>query len=155
MSPASTHAPLDDPRDANAVRLAPGVSLPASLLRFAFSSSSGPGGQNVNKRATKAELRVLLSDLPIPPAALARLRHAAPHRITDDGELILESDRLRSQERNKGECLERLGELIRLALVEPKRRRRTRPTKGSQERRISEKKNRARTKRARGGGDWD
>jgi len=144
--------PADEP---NALRLAPGVSIPVGLLRFSFSTSSGPGGQNVNKRATKAELRVRLSDLPIPPGALARLRHAAAHRITGEDELIVESDRLRSQERNKDECLERLGELVRVALIEPKRRRKTRPTKGSQERRISEKKNRARTKRARGGGDWD
>jgi ribosome-associated protein len=137
------------------VEIAPGVVVAPSALRFSFTTSSGPGGQNVNKRATRAELRVSLMDLTMSPAAIERLRRFASHRVTIEGELIVESDRTRSQEQNRSDCLERLRELVVLALVEPKRRRKTRPTKGSRERRISEKKSRSRTKRNRGGSGWD
>ncbi len=126
------------------VELAPGISVPGSLLRFSFTTSSGPGGQNVNKRATRSELRVLVADLPM-----------ASHRVTGEGELVVESGRTRSQEQNRSDCLDRLRELVRLSLIEPKRRRKTKPTKGSKERRLGEKKQRARTKRNRGDSSWD
>lgn len=121
------------------------------MVRFSFSRSAGPGGQNVNKLATKAELRVWLNDLPIPHRALGRLRAMAGSRVTDAGELILVAQSDRSQHRNREICLEKLRELIERALVEPKVRRKTKPSKGSVERRIREKKSRSKIKRDRRG----
>jgi ribosome-associated protein len=135
------------------VRLAPGVAIPEGLLRYAFTTSSGPGGQNVNKRATRAELRVMLTDLPMHPQALQRLAALAGRRVTDAGELIIESDVHRSQGRNRDECLERLCELVREAQVKPKVRRPTKPSAGSKRRRIEAKKRRGDIKRGRGSRD--
>jgi ribosome-associated protein len=122
------------------VEVAPGVRVPAEALRFSFSSSSGPGGQNVNKRATKAELRVRLADLPIHPDARQRVAEHAPHLVTDSGELLIAADEHRSQSRNKDECLDRLRAIVVRAMVRPKPRRKTRPSRGSVERRLAEKK---------------
>ena len=124
-------------------------SVAPDVLQFAFSRSAGPGGQNVNKLATKAELRVRLIDLPIPHRALVRLRDLAGSRVTDAGELILVAQSERSQSRNREICLEKLRELLIRALVEPKVRRKTKPTRGSVERRIREKKSRSQIKRDR------
>jgi ribosome-associated protein len=138
------------------VRLAPGVFVRADALRFAFSSSSGPGGQNVNKRATKAELRVRLLELPISAGARHRLERLASHRVTGDGELVIEADEHRSQSQNKAACVDRLGELVLLALPEPKVRKKTRPSAGSKARRLESKKRRGKTKQGRrGGGGWE
>jgi ribosome-associated protein len=131
------------------IQLAPTVAVPASAVSFSFSSSSGPGGQNVNKRATKAELRVLLADLPIPHDALLRLAAMAGQRLTDAGELVIVSDEHRSQPRNKAECLARLRELIVRALVRPRKRRATRPSRGSVERRLEAKRRDSHIKRSR------
>jgi ribosome-associated protein len=126
--------------------------VPADALRFSFSSSSGPGGQNVNKRATKAELRLRLEDLPIHPEARERLAEQASHLVTDDGELLILADEHRSQSRNKDECLDRLRAIVVRAMVRPKARRKTRPSRGSVERRIAEKKAVGARKRDRRGG---
>lgn len=126
-----------------------GISLPADLLEFSFSSSSGPGGQNVNKRATKCTLRVSIDAIPIPSGARSRLASLGSHYLTDAGELILQADDDRSQERNRAACLEKLRALIVRSLVAPKPRRPTRPSRGAKERRLSEKKSRARIKRDR------
>jgi ribosome-associated protein len=133
-------------------RLAPGVEAPPGCLRWSFARASGPGGQNVNKRSTKAELRVRPAELPLRPGALARLLHAGRGYLTDQGELLITADEHRSQAQNKAECLERLRALVLAAMVEPKIRRKTRPTRGSKERRLGEKKRRGEIKRSRGGG---
>jgi ribosome-associated protein len=135
--------------------LAPGVRVAPGAVRFAFSASSGPGGQNVNKRATKAELRVLLSDLPLPADALARLRALAGQRLADTGELIITSDEHRSQGQNRAECLARLRELVIRAMVRPKKRRPTRPSRGSVERRLAGKRRESDRKKNRRGGDHE
>lgn len=134
---------------ADALRVGPGVFVPRSLLRMSYSQSSGPGGQNVNKRATRAELRVTVADLPIPPGARARLRRLAGARLTGEGELVLHSDEHRSQGRNRDECESRLVELVKRALVPPKPRKKTRPTRGSVERRIQAKKEKGQKKERR------
>lgn len=134
------------------IPVAPGVRMAPGLLAFSFASSSGPGGQNVNKRATKAELRVRLVDIPIPPDARERLAVLAGRRLTEAGELLIAADEYRSQGRNRDACLERLRELIVRAQVRPKRRRPTRPSRGSVERRLEEKKRRSARKQSRGGG---
>ncbi|CAG0962864.1 Peptidyl-tRNA hydrolase ArfB [Phycisphaerales bacterium] len=135
------------------VRLAPGVTVPDAALSFTFASSSGPGGQNVNKRATKAVLRVRLADLPIPFDALDRLRSLGSLYLTTHDELVIPADENRSQERNKSEAIDRLSDLVKRALVRPKKRRATRPSRGSKERRLAEKKHRGEIKRRRGGED--
>ncbi len=134
----------------NDTRLAPGIDAPDDALRFSYSSSPGPGGQNVNKRATKAELRVRLIDLPLPPDALTRLKHLAGSRVSAEGELILTPSEHRSQSRNRAECLDRLRELVARALVRPRQRRATKPTKSSVRARLAQKKHRSSSKRTRG-----
>ena len=123
------------------------------MLRFSYSRSAGPGGQNVNKLSTKAELRVRLADLPMPHRALVRLRAMAGGRVTDAGELLLVAQSERSQTRNRELCLEKLADLVARAMVEPKVRRKTKPSRGSVERRIREKKSRSKIKRDRRGED--
>jgi len=145
-------SPLD--RESNStddghIELAPGVRVSSSILRFAFSRSGGPGGQNVNKLSTKAELRVLLTDLPLSDRARHRLASASGRRITDAGVLVLVSEEHRSQSRNKAACLDKLRELLVAAMAEPKHRRKTKPTRGSKERRLTEKKVRGNVKRSR------
>ncbi len=139
------------------VELAPGVRVRdgAGAIEFSFARSSGPGGQNVNKLATKAELRVRPDLLPITPRARQRLLTLAGSRVTNDGHVIITSESERSQSRNKSECLDKLRELLVAAMAVPKVRRKTKPTKGSKERRLAEKKSRGDIKQRRrdSGGD--
>lgn len=154
--PAPRHDPAADGPDAaptGGVEIAPGVHVPAAALRFAASRSGGPGGQNVNKRSTKVELRVRVADIPLSRAASDRLARLAGRRLLiddliADAELLIISDEHRTQLRNRAECLDRLRALIIEARRPPKVRRATRPTRGSKERRlkakrqVGEKKNR-------------
>jgi ribosome-associated protein len=140
-----------DPAPLGGIEIAPGVRVGGDVLRLSYSRSAGPGGQNVNKLSTKAELRVWLRELPIPHRALARLRAFAGSRVTDAGELLLVAQSERSQTRNREICLEKLRELVVRAMVEPKVRRKTKPSRGSVERRIREKKSRSQVKRDRRG----
>jgi len=133
------------------VEIAPGLSVSSAVLRFSFSGSRGPGGQNVNKRATKAELRVLVSDLPLSAPVAMRLTDLAGRRIIDGGELVITADESRSQGQNKSACLDRLRELLVQAKVKPKIRRATKPSRGSKERRLVEKKSRGKIKARRSG----
>jgi ribosome-associated protein len=153
-------SPMVDTRDPTqpepgGVEIAPGVSVAADVLRFSFIQSGGPGGQNVNKRATKAELRIRTEDIPIAGDALERLIELAGRRVTEGGELLISSEEHRSQARNRAECLQRLRELVVQAQVKPRRRRRTRPTRGSVERRLTEKKQTGERKRTRRSGGED
>lgn len=132
------------------VQLGPGIRVPESAIRVAFVRASGPGGQNVNKRATKAQLRIALDDIPLASGPRARLERMARGSITADGEILLQDDSTRSQARNKDACIDRLRELVMRAMVPPKVRRKTKPTKGSIQRRLDEKKRRSETKRRRG-----
>lgn len=122
------------------IRLGVGVSIPESMLEFTFASSSGPGGQNVNRRSTKARLRVRVEDLPLRPAAARRLATIAASFITDDGDLVITCDSTRSQRANRDECIERLKELVARAMVAPKPRKKTKPSRGAIERRLKAKR---------------
>jgi ribosome-associated protein len=134
----------------NSVEIAPGISVHADVLQWRYVRARGPGGQNVNKVSTAAELRVRLADLNLPgPAALDRLRSAAGSRVVGEGELLLFCDEHRTQERNRAELLERLRELMITALAEPRRRKKTRPGRGAVQRRIDGKKRRGEVKRGR------
>ncbi len=137
------------PRAGSGITLAPGVSVPGGAIGIAFVRSSGPGGQNVNKRSTKAQLRIALADIPLPRRAAARLRRLARGSITTEGELLIESDETRSQSRNRRACMDRLRELVVRAAIEPKQRRKTKPSKGSIRRRLEDKKQRGEKKRRR------
>lgn len=133
--------------------LAPGVWAEASALRFHYARSGGPGGQNVNKVNSKAELRIKPEDLRgLHPRALERLKSAEQNRITVDGDLLISADTSRSQEANRRDCMERLRTMIVAAQYEPKVRRKSRPTRGSVQRRLEEKKAHSKKKQERGRG---
>jgi ribosome-associated protein len=127
--------------------------LPRGLeqeLQFQFVRASGPGGQNVNKVATAAQLRFDLAGTQTLSAAVkARLRSLAGHRVGADGTLLINARNCRTQEGNRREALARLADLIARASVEPKTRRATRPTHGSQQRRLDGKTRRKRLKQSR------
>ena len=131
------------------VRLAPGVRVDEGALSFHTSRSSGPGGQNVNKRDTKVELRVPVDAIPLSREARSRLTRLAGDRVTESGELRIECQETRSQRRNRDIAVDRLRELVVKALKKPKRRIRTKPTKASQRRRVEEKVARGQRKRER------
>ena len=118
--------------------------------------ASGPGGQNVNKVATAAQLRFDLAGTAALDAAVKeRLRALAGRRVTEDGALIIVARNQRTQEGNRREALERLAELLRRAWVAPKVRKATRPTRGARERRLETKTQRRATKQLRGRVRWD
>jgi ribosome-associated protein len=132
------------------IELAPGVFAPESAVRMQFARSGGPGGQNVNKLNTKAELWVRLDAITgLSPSALARLRHAAGRRVTAAGEIHIVSETERRQEANRAAVMERLRELIVRAKVEPKVRRKVKPSRAAKARRVDEKKRRGAIKSMR------
>jgi ribosome-associated protein len=136
--------------------IAPGIVISDEELEWKFIRSSGPGGQNVNKVASAAQLRFLLpQNVSLPVAARNRLRRLAGQKLIDDGTILFKSMSERTQEANRRVALERLEALIRAAMIEPKIRKKTRPTKASKERRIDSKKRRGTTKQSRAGHSWD
>jgi len=139
-----------------ALDVAPDVVIPDDELEWKFIRSSGPGGQNVNKVASAVQLRFLLpQNTSLPVAVRNRLRRLAGQRLIDDGSILISARSERSQEQNRRDALERLAELIRAAMIEPKIRKKTRPTRASQERRIESKKRRGNTKQGRGVRSWE
>ena len=132
--------------------VAPGVTAPAGALRLQFARSSGPGGQNVNKLNTKAELWVRLDLLEgLSDAARTRLRNAAGKRMTAAGELHLTSESHRGQEANRIAVFERLREMIVRARVEPKVRRKRKVSRAAKAKRVDQKKRRGQIKSMRRG----
>ena len=135
-----------------------GVRVPAAALSFRAVRSSGPGGQNVNKVASKVELRVDLALVEgLDGAARARLQALAAARLDADGRLLVSSQRTRDQRRNLEDARDRVRRLVARALIAPRVRRATAPSTGGREARLRAKKRRAARKRARSapGGDED
>jgi ribosome-associated protein len=126
------------------------LRIPDEEFSWTFVRSGGPGGQNVNKVASKAVLRWNVVASPsVPDDIKARLQQQQRSRITSEGDLLLTSQRYRDQERNRLDCLEKLAEMVRAAAVVPKKRRKTKPSRGARERRLAAKKRRSALKSSR------
>jgi ribosome-associated protein len=129
------------------------IQIPREEFHFTFARSSGPGGQNVNKVNSKAVLRWPIMTSPsLPEDVRHRFLVQFPSRVTADGELLLASQQFRDQSRNVADCLEKLKALLSSVAVAPRRRKRTKPSRGSIERRLQTKRERAQKKTARKAG---
>jgi ribosome-associated protein len=127
------------------------IQIPDDELEWSFARSSGPGGQNVNKVASKALLRWKAAGTvaAIPEPAKERMRNRFPSRFTTEGDVILQSQKYRDQERNREDCLMKLLEMIQAALVVPLPRKVTKPSKGANRRRVADKRRMSEKKRNR------
>ena len=132
------------------LKLSGGISVPLSEIETKAIHSQGPGGQNVNKVATAIQLSFDVSRSSLPEPAKRRLLSIIDHRLTKEGVLIIRSQEHRSQEANRQTAVRKLAEVLRNSLVSPKRRRPTRPTKASKEKRLRSKTIRSRAKSLRG-----
>jgi ribosome-associated protein len=136
--------------------VSPNVVIPDSDLGVTFIRSSGPGGQNVNKVASAVQLRFdLAATAALDERVKMRLRGLAGRRLTEDGAILIVARNHRTQERNRSEALERLRELVARALIEPRPRKATRPSRASKTRRLDAKKRHGAGKRLRGRVSWE
>ena len=125
--------------------------IPDSELDVSFMRSGGPGGQNVNKVSSAVQLRWdLAGSQRLTPRVKLRLRTLAGHRLTDDGAILIAARTQRSQEQNRRDAEQRLAELVRAALIEPKKRYATKPTRAAKQRRVDTKTKRGSSKKLRG-----
>jgi len=129
----------------------PGIEIPEGDLEVAFIRSAGPGGQNVNKVASAVQLRFALDrNATLRDDVKARLRALAGQRVTDAWEILITARSHRSQEQNRREAEDRLRDLVLRALVAPRKRHATKPTRASKERRLDSKSRSQKTKKLRG-----
>jgi ribosome-associated protein len=139
-----------------ALEITPEVTIPDGDLTYAFVRASGPSGQNVNKVSSAVQLRFdMEGSTALSEPVKNRLRVLAGRRLTDDGAILIIARNQRSQEHNRREALERLADLVQRALVVPKTRRATKPTRASKERRLEGKTRKQQTKKHRSRVRWD
>jgi ribosome-associated protein len=132
------------------IRVTAHIDIDEREIEEQFVRASGPGGQNVNKLSTAVQLRFDVRHSPsLPDDVRARLERLSGSRLTRDGVLVIIAQRHRTQARNRADALDRLIDLVRRAAIAPIKRRPTRPTRGSRERRIEGKKRRAGVKQLR------
>src|SRR5260370_9314583 len=125
------------------LRISRDLSIDENDIDISFVRASGPGGQNVNKLSTAAQLRFDTRRIALPADAAARLNRLAGQRMTKDGVIVIHAQRFRTQERNRADALDRLLELLREAMTRPPPRRPTPPTLASKQRRLEGKKRRS------------
>jgi ribosome-associated protein len=132
------------------LEITPTIRIPLNEFEWSFARSGGPGGQNVNKVASKAVLRWNFATSPsIPEEVKCRFRERFPSRITTEGQLVLASELTRDQGRNREDCLEKLAAMLRTAAKRPKVRRPTKPSKASKRRRVEAKRRQSARKSGR------
>jgi ribosome-associated protein len=137
------------------LRIARDLTIDENDLEISFVRASGPGGQNVNKLSTAAQLRLDTRRISLPADAQARLSRLAGQRITTDGVIVIHAQRFRTQERNRTDAIDRLVGLLREAMTPPVPRRPTKPTFGSKQRRLEGKKRRSDVKAKRRPGGFE
>jgi len=132
------------------VRINANIEIPKAEIEFSYARSPGPGGQNVNKVNSKAILRwnVAQTDC-LPDHVRRRFLILWQNRISKSGDLVIQSHRHRDQPRNTSDCLDRLRDMVRAALTVPKKRKPTRPSYGSKQRRLESKKRQSQRKQNR------
>ena len=131
------------------LEITPDFQIDERDLQIVFVRASGPGGQNVNKVATAAQLRFNIKESSLPEEVRARLINLAGKRVTNEGLLLIEAKRFRTQEQNREDAIHRFVALVRKSFEAPKARKKTKPTKAAKETRLKAKKRKGEIKRLR------